>query len=200
MIIPIVAWHEEHVYFSQLLDLLEKELGAFRGERSPNYELMLDVVAYLRDYGDQYHHPREGEAFRRMAPRCPDLTLELARLEQEHKVIANAGDALSVHLAAVVSGAIVSREQVEAAAATYLVYYRNHLAREEEEVLARAAQVLSEEDWEAIRDYAPAGLEPLRGPGHYRELRRRIALEASAFGIFLPGAVDPGQRDAGAAP
>ena len=176
MIVPIAAWHEEHVYFSQLLGLLEKELDAFRGEGTPNYELMLDVVSYLRDYGDQYHHPREDEAFRRMAPRCPELGLELVRLSQEHQVIATAGDALSAHLSAIVSGAVISRAKVEAAAATYLVYYRNHLAREEEEVLTRAAQVLTEEDWGAIRDRAPAGAEPLRGPDHYRELRRRIAL------------------------
>lgn len=178
MIDPIVAWHEEHVYFSQLLDLLEREVEAFRDDGVPNYGLMLDIVSYLRDYGDQYHHPREGEAFRRMAPHCPDLELELARLEQEHQVIANAGEELSVHLSAIVSGAIVPRARVEAAAATYLVYYRNHLAREEEEVLTRAAQVLSGADWEAIRDCAPAGLEPQCAPEHYRELRRRIALAA----------------------
>ena len=178
MIDPIVAWHEEHVYFSQLLGLLEQEVDAFRADGSPNYGLMLDIVSYLRDYGDEYHHPREGEAFRRMAPRCPDLDLELARLEQEHQVIANAGDVLSTHLSAIVSGAIVPRAQVESAAATYLVYYRNHLAREEEEVLTRAAQVLTGEDWEAIRQCAPAGLDPQHGPGHYRELRRRIALSA----------------------
>ena len=175
---PISAWNAEHVYFAHLLDLLQRELDVFHLGGRPNYELAQDIITYLRDYGDQYHHPREGEAFRRMAPHCPDLELELARLEQEHRVIANAGEELSVHLSAIVSGAIVPRAQVESAAATYLVYYRNHLAREEEEVLTRAAQVLSGADWEAIRDCAPAGLEPRRAPEHYRELRRRIALAA----------------------
>jgi hemerythrin-like domain-containing protein len=178
MIVPIAAWHEEHVYFSHLLDLLQKERDVFHAGGTPNYELMLDVVAYLRDYGDQYHHPREDEVFRRMAPLCPDLELELARLSQEHRVLANAGEVLSVHLSAIVSGAVVAREQVEAAAATYLVYYRNHLATEEEEVLVRAAKLLEAEDWEAVRVCAPAGGHPLHAPEHYRELRRRIALEA----------------------
>ncbi|HWA37829.1 MAG TPA: hemerythrin domain-containing protein [Burkholderiales bacterium] len=178
MIVPVVAWHEEHVYFTLLLHMLQKELDLFRDAGLPNYALMQDIVSYLRDYGDEYHHPREDEAFRRMLPRCPELALELARLQQEHAVIAHAGEALSAHLEAIGSGALVPRAQVEAAAATYLVYYRNHLMREEEEVLTRATQVLTEEDWEAIRQCAPAGGEPGRGLEHYRELRRRIALEA----------------------
>lgn len=177
MIVPIAAWHEEHVYFSELLDLLQKELEAFNAGETPQYELMLDIVSYLQDYGDQYHHPREDEAFRRMAPRCPDLQPELARLAQEHRVIRNAGERVASHLGAILSGAMVERAQVEAAAATYLAYYRNHLATEEEEVLARAAKVLAADDWEAIGRCAPAGFEPRRPKGHYEALRRRIALE-----------------------
>jgi hemerythrin-like domain-containing protein len=175
MIFPVAAWHEEHVYFSRLLDLLQKEIDLFHAGGTPNYALMLDIVEYLRDYGDQVHHPRESEAFRRLAPRCPDLELELARLEQEHRVIGNAGAALAELLAAVVSGAVVRREELETAAATYFVYYRAHLAAEEEDILTRAAQELVEEDWEAVRLAAPAAARPA---GHYRELRRRIALEA----------------------
>lgn len=127
MIVPIAAWHEEHVCFAQLLDLLEKEVQAFRGEGTPNHELMLDVVAYLRDYGDAFHHPRA---------------------------------------------------ELESAAATYLAYYRGHLAAEEEQILTRAALELTAEDWEAVRLAAPASSEARKSPGYYRELRRRIALEA----------------------
>lgn len=178
MIVPIVAWHEEHVYFSELLGLLQKELDAFNAGGTPRYELMLDIVAYLRDYGEAYHHPREDEAFRRLARVCPDLELELVRLAQEHRVIRNAGERLGEQLAAVASGAMAPRAQIEAAAATYLVYYRNHLATEEEEVLARAAAALTAEDWDAIGACAPAGLEPRDAAGRYEALRRRIALEA----------------------
>jgi hemerythrin-like domain-containing protein len=177
MIVPVVAWHEEHVYFTLLLHLLQKEVDLFREGGVPNYVLMLDIVSYLGDYGDQFHHPREDEAFRRLAPHRPDLQLELARLSQEHRVLRNAGEALAAKLVAILSGAILPRDEVEGAAATYLVYYRNHLATEEEEVLASAAKELSPEDWEAIRRAVPAGADPRHAPEHYGELRRRIALE-----------------------
>ena len=67
------------------------------------------------------------------------------------------------------------------ALATYLVYYGNHIAKEEEEVLTRAAKVLTEEDWKAVKDAAPAGRDPVFGDKpeeRYKELRRQIAREA----------------------
>jgi hemerythrin-like domain-containing protein len=179
---PISAWHTEHVYFSQLLELLRRQLDVFhRGER-PNYELMLDVISYLRDYSDQYHHPREDRAFERLARRCPDMEPHLARLHQEHRVIAHAGEALRQQINAILAGTIVPRAQVEVALATYLVYYGNHIAKEEEDVLPRAAKELVPVDWEAVKDAAPAGRDPVFGDKpeeRYKELRRQIALEAA---------------------
>ena len=178
---PIAAWHTEHVYFSRLLDLLHKQVDVFHTGERPNYELMLDIISYLRDYSDQYHHPREDVAFARLAKRCPDMELVLARLLQEHRVIAHAGETLKKLLIAILGEAVVPLAQVEAAAATYLVYYGNHIAKEEEDVLTRAAQILTPEDWEAVRTAVPPARDPLFGDHpeeRYRELRRQIALEA----------------------
>lgn len=181
MINPIAAWHTEHVYFNQLLGLLQKQLDLFHRGEPPSYELMLDVVSYLRDYSDRFHHPREDIAFARLAKRCPDLELLLAQLGQEHRVIAHAGEALRKLVQAVIDGAIIPRAEVEVAAATYLVYYGNHIAKEEEDVLTRAAKELTPEDWEAVRTGVPPGPDPLFGSDpeeRFRELRRQIALEA----------------------
>jgi hemerythrin-like domain-containing protein len=178
---PIAIWHAEHVYFNRLLELLQEQVDVFHTGQRPNYELMLDIISYLRDYSDKFHHPREDAAFVRLAQRCPDMDLVLARLGQEHRVIAHAGEALLRHLEAVLGDALVPRAHVEAAAATYLVYYGSHIAREEKEVLKRAAQVLTAEDWEAVNAAVPAGPDPLFGTEpdkRFRELRRQIALEA----------------------
>ena len=178
---PLAIWHTEHVYFRRLLELLQNELDTFhRGER-PNYELMLDVVSYLRDYSDQFHHPREDVAFARLAQHCPDLRLDLMRLAQEHRVIARAGETLRQHLEAILGGSMIARAEVEVAAATYLVYYGNHIAKEDELVLTRAAQVLTLEDWRAVKAAASAAPDPLFGErpeDRYRALRRYIALAA----------------------
>jgi hemerythrin-like domain-containing protein len=174
-------WHTEHMYFKQLLDRLQKELDVFAAGERPNYELMLDILTYLREFSDRIHHPREDVAFACLARRFPDIELVLARLQQEHRVIAHAGETLRNHLAAILDGAIVPRAEVEAAAGTYLVYYQSHIAREEEAILTRAAAALGREDWEAVRKAVPHAEDPLFGPNpgeRFRQLRRQIALEA----------------------
>lgn len=177
----VKAWHEEHMYFNRLLQLLQHEVDVFSTAETPNYPLMLDIISYLRDYADQYHHPREDEVFRRLVLHCPEQRLPLARLQQEHRIIAKAGAALTRLLEEVQSDAMLSRAEVEVAAATYLVYYGNHIANEEEEILPLAGRTLSEADWQAAKAAAPAGHDPLLGAhpeARFRDLRRRIAVEA----------------------
>ena len=80
-----------------------------------------------------------------------------------------------------VAGSFVAREDIEAVAAIYLAYYRSHFAREEKEVLPRAASILTAEDWKAVE---AAGFAAADAPSQqasdeqFRELRRRIALQA----------------------
>jgi hemerythrin-like domain-containing protein len=178
---PIKAWQDEHVYFRRLLGLLQEQVDVFHGGERPNYELMLDIVSYLREYSDQVHHRREDVAFARLAQKAPELALPLERLKQEHRVMANAGDALKELLAEILDGAVIPRAEVEMAAATYLVYYDSHIAKEEEDVIARAARTLGPEDWTAVKNAVPPVQDPLFGEvpeERFRMLRRQIALEA----------------------
>jgi len=175
---PADAWHAEHAYFARLLRLLHSEVDVFHAGERPNYELMLDIISYLRDFTDRFHHPREDVAFARMAKRNPGLELYVARLRQEHSVLAQAGETLRGLLTAVLDGAVVERAEVEMAAAMYLVYYGNHIAREEEDIVEQAARLLSAEDWEAVRAAVPPQRDPLFGEApdeRYRALRERIA-------------------------
>jgi hemerythrin-like domain-containing protein len=177
---PITFWHEEHAYFNRLLDSLHRQADRFPAGERPNYELMLDIISYLRDYGDAFHHPREDAAFDRLLKRCPELALPLARLKRDHRVIARAGETLRKDLEAVLDGTIVPVKDLEVSAATYLVYYGNHIAREEEDILPRAAQVLTPEDWQTVTAAVPPRSDPLFGEHpeeRFRELRRQIALE-----------------------
>ena len=180
----IALWRAEHSHFARLLDLLEQQVAAFHADDRPNYELMFNVVSYLRYFPDRYHHPREDVAFARMARREPELKPLIDRLLQEHRVIAAAGAELLKYLEQVVEDVMVERAKVEAAAATYLVYYRGHLALEDREIVPRAEKLLTPQDWEAVVAAVPAGADPLFGENfepRYRELRRQIALAAPAI-------------------
>jgi len=180
---PVSAWRQEHQYFSRLLRLMRKQVDLFHAGGEPNYELMRDVVWYLRDYSDALHHPREDVAFERLARYCPEVELVLARLQQEHRVIAHSGEKLLALIESVLEGSFLPREQLEAAAATYLIYYENHISTEESTVLGRAAEHLTGEDWEAVRTAVVPMRDPLFGPDpqeRFRELRRHIEREAQS--------------------
>ena len=181
MVDPVAAWRDEHDYFARLLRLLQKQVDVFHASGKPNYALMQDIVSYLREYSDQYHHPREDVAFERLTAHCPELELIVARLRQEHRVIAHAGATLLADIKAALEGSILPREQLEAAAAIYLIYYQNHIRSEETAILARATQSLTAEDWEAVLAAVPVASDPLFGANpqmRFRELRRQIAQEA----------------------
>jgi len=157
----LARWHAEHINFAALLDLLELQVAAFHAGDRPDYELMVDIIHYLRGYSDLVHHPREDVAFALMAQRDASMSHVLSRLMQEHRVIAWSGEALLQKLDESASDAMVTRADVEAAAATYLVYYRHHLNTEERDVLPRARELLSEDDWRAVAAAGPSISDPL---------------------------------------
>jgi hypothetical protein len=65
------------------------------------------------------------------------------------------------------------RGEVEVAAATFLVYYGNHMALEDEAVLPRAAKALRDQDWQMVWTATlPAAMQEGE---HFRVMRRELA-------------------------
>jgi hemerythrin-like domain-containing protein len=179
----IALWHDEHVRFARLLDLLDAQIAAFHEGEATNYTVMRDIVTYLRSYAQVVHHPREDAAFDRLVLREPALQLPVNRLLQEHRVIAFAGEELVALLNEVVADAMVSRAAIEAAAAQYLAYYRHHIGTEERDIMPRARRLLTPEDWAVVAGAAPSASDPLFGDtpsDTYRELREFMASRDSA--------------------
>ena len=111
------------------------------------------------------------------------MAVVIDRLRQEHRVIAISGDELFNRLNEATGDVMIPRVALEAAAATYVVYYRRHLATEEREIMPRAAQLLTQEDWAAMAATVPAASDPLFGDdveARFRGLRKQIAKEARA--------------------
>ncbi|MEM5277576.1 hemerythrin domain-containing protein [Cupriavidus taiwanensis] len=180
---PLAAWHTDHIHFASLLDLLEKQVSTFHQGEQPDYGLMTTIIQYMRDYGDSVHHPREDVAYALLVERDPGTQIIISRLLQEHRVIATVGADLLDRLREVESEAVTSRSALEAAAAMYLVYYRNHLSTEEKQVMPRAARFLTDADWAEVAATEPASADPLFGANvkkRFATLRKQIDSEAKA--------------------
>ena len=159
----LALWHQDHLNFALLIQLLDEQVAAFHAGDRPDYELMTDIVHYLRAYSDLLHHPREDVAFARMAVRDPALSPLLSRLMQEHRVLAWSGEDLLRHLEETATDCITPRIALEAAAATFVQYYRRHLDIEESRILPRAAALLDAHDWMAVAAAGPILSDPLFG-------------------------------------
>lgn len=177
---PVKMWHEEHARFSRLLDFLDAQMLAFHEGGHPNYDLMRDIVHYLKHYADRFHHPREDVAFALLLDREPALAPVIKRLMHEHRVINMAGDTLYKYLDDILEDTVIPRETVETAASTYLVYYRSHIDTEETQVLPAAGKLLKPGDWEKVAAAVPARADPLFGSdvgARYRDLHTQIVRE-----------------------
>jgi hemerythrin-like domain-containing protein len=67
----IEVLRQEHRNIESLLGVLERELNVFdRGER-PDYEVVLAVIDYFKDYPDSCHHPKEDMILEKLRARDP---------------------------------------------------------------------------------------------------------------------------------
>src|ERR1700745_1337419 len=85
MIENIEVLRQEHSKLEKLLRVLERELSVFdRGER-PDYEVVLAVIDYFKDYPDSCHHPKEDMIVEKLKARDPVAAATVGELEAQHQ-------------------------------------------------------------------------------------------------------------------
>jgi hemerythrin-like domain-containing protein len=174
----VSIWRAEHRAFGALLGLLEQQLALFHKGEAPNYEMMLDVVDYMVDYADRFHHPGEDLVFAKLAERVPATRDSVRALTREHSEILSSGRELTGGLEGVIQGTVTLRSTIEKQAQGYLDRFRQHMYAEEQGLFLAALEHLSKEDWTSIERDAKRGQDPLFGERpeqRYRALRREIS-------------------------
>src|SRR4030095_4281159 len=134
----LAQWHDEHVNFGKLLDLLERQLDVFHAAETPHYELMLDIMFYMTHYPDVLHHPREDLAFARIRARDQKAGSVVEELGRQHAQLRKMGEELVRSLGDILDGSIASRASVETAARSYVATFRKHMSTEEKDILPLA--------------------------------------------------------------
>jgi hemerythrin-like domain-containing protein len=81
----IEVLRQEHWNIESLLRVLEQELSIFeRGDR-PDYEVIVAVINYFKDYPDSCHHPKEDLIVAKLKARDPSKAATIGDLEAEHR-------------------------------------------------------------------------------------------------------------------
>ena len=174
----IDTWRKDHANFSQLLDLLEADLRLFHEQRTPNYELMRDIIYYMTHCPDLFHHPKEDIVFSIVKKIDASATSVVDDLMHQHVILRESGAKLLDNLEGAIAGAMLARTSIEAPGQTYISYFRNHMSKEEGEIFPLALKLLSDMDWCDVDAAVPSVADPLFGESvqtRYLTLHQHIA-------------------------
>lgn len=159
----IAALDRDHADIAKLLELLESEILAIEVGKTPDYPLLQDIMRYLNEYPDRFHHPQENLIFAQLVKRDPKTRDAVDTLVAEHIDIIVAGQNFNILLRTSNVDSVNVRERLRIAGIAYVRALREHMAVEEREVFPLAVEVLTKEDWAIIEKKVVAIEDPLFG-------------------------------------
>lgn len=168
----------DHANVARLLELLSMQLEILLGHGSPDYGLMGDVMHYVTNYPDLFHHPKEDLVFDKLKARDTGIDETLDALVVEHRAILHSGNDLVRALRdAEYDPCPASRDRVEVLGWKYVGDLRRHMMTEDRDVFPVAETKLGPRDWAEIEARVETREDPLFGgivAKHYGRLYAHI--------------------------
>jgi len=157
----IAALSRDHANITKLLELIESEILAIEVGKKPDYPLMQDVMRYMVQYSDRFHHPKEDLIFAQLLRRSPEVRADVKDMIAEHVSIRLTGQEFAGLLRASNVDSVDVREQLGTSGFAYIRALREHMLREEKKLFPLAMQVLTKMEWQVIDDAVDAIDDPL---------------------------------------
>jgi hemerythrin-like domain-containing protein len=173
----IDSLHADHINFSRLLNLLDRQVLTLKEGGMPDLEIMLDTIDYLQNYADLYHHPREDLIFRYHLERSDVARAEVDELRRQHRALWESTNRVRLAIDGILHGDIVQRDVFIQQISAYVTQQMDHLNAEEGYIMPLLRQLFEVEDWEQLNRSLPYRADPLFGPTvdqQYRALYTRI--------------------------
>ena len=182
----IEVLRQEHRNIEKLLRVLEQELSIFdRGDR-PNYEVVVGIFDYFKDYPGSCHHPKEDMIFNKLKSRNPAAAAKIGDLRIEHVEEASRLRRAAQAVERVLADQDLLHETVDEIIRDFIEHERQHMKMEEQIFFPAAVKALRPKDWADIALKLADRRDPLNGPDleqKFSLLRRKIleiAAEAEA--------------------
>ena len=181
------------------IDQLNQALAS--ADVAPDRDLFGAIFDYLQSYTDQMHHPKEDLfLFRALRERAPESHPVLDELQREHARGPSAMLRLRDLMGRACAGEANDRAAFREALSNYVNTQREHIRKEETQVLPLAQSMLTDADWRVIDEAFLANDDPLFGQSvrtEFRDLHRRITnLAPAPMGLGL--SVQPRSEQAAA--
>lgn len=172
---------QDHRNSEQLLALIERETAQLERGEFANVPLLADIMHYFVNYPDLYHHPLEDQVFAILKRKSAATAAQVDHVYSEHVQMGEAAEGLLERTTELQGNAMTPRDQVIREFRDYVAQYRDHIRREEQELLPAADRALGAADWSALEKQFATGADPLFGrilQRQYQTLYEVIMAEA----------------------
>lgn len=171
---------EDHKSMTKVHACLRKEMLAFSNpERQPDIILLLDIMDYLRNYSDAFHHPLEDRVYAQMRLLVTDhlLAEQLDQIELQHAWLHVLARRLEGHFEAISNDQAVPIARLIEDYQRYIEMAEQHIAWENEHLLPAIEHHLPHHQMNQILQEIAAVQDPLFGEQRrdaYERLYRTI--------------------------
>ena len=160
---------DEHRYFQSLIDIAIEQIKLLEENGDVDLDILQDLLRYLTEYPEDYHHPREDLMFDRMRDVDPESGKHIDKLLEGHVSIHDASNKLYFTVMRANNGENIRRGKLTRDLKRFIDGYEKHMHDEDGVVFVRALKVLSDDDWAELED----GLEHVDDPLFGTRVRRR---------------------------
>jgi hemerythrin-like domain-containing protein len=181
---PLAALYSEHRSIAAVLAALEA-LVRERRDRGAKIDprVFRAALYYLDVFAEREHHPKEEHAlFARLRGRTHEADTVLDELGREHEAGERAMRELEQALVRFEEGGDAEFGPFAAAVESFVGHYREHIRKEERDIMPLAQRVLNATDWAEIEAVFATHRDPLAGAStdDYEVLFQRIVSLAPA--------------------
>lgn len=135
---------------------------ALRSTSTPDFPQLHRLMGYIERFVENKHQPNEERhLFRAAEARAPDLTRAVARLRRDHAAMKGYRIRLATALKYWEQGDPKAGPQAAVVVEDYLDFCRDHMRREQGELLPALHKLLSDSEWAGINDALAAVADPL---------------------------------------
>ena len=153
--------YRDHAHFSRLMNILESELEGLGQAGEPASARLDELVGYVGEYVDAFHHPIEDQLFQMLLARSDSGREQLDQLLGDHLVITN----MTRELRKALADLDHNREQVLVIGRELLEQQRSHMEFEEKSAFPLLRDELSDADFDNAARAIPAIEDPLLDTG-----------------------------------
>jgi hemerythrin-like domain-containing protein len=160
----LVRLNRDHQHLACVLQVFEHQYRALETDDGPDYDLLRDILEYVRSFPDAIHHPTEDVLFNYLlqnASLADGEQAAIANNREQHAQLTEATKTLLLMIDHIFNIGIVDGAALKLTMSRYLSEQIRHMEFESTYLFPLAETRLTERDWRAIEDQIAEADDPM---------------------------------------